>query len=75
MKILLFNDKQIEPFRIYQHQDDVTICNDWKVQINEESGNKEYFDFLHLQSELISCDDQVELCLLLFVEKGGINSK
>lgn len=70
MKIYLFNDKQIEPFRIYQHQDDVTICNDWKVQINEPQNN-ESFEFLHLQSELISCDDQVELCLLLFVN-GGI---
>lgn len=66
MKILLFKGTQIEPFKIYQHPDDVTLCNDGKVSINEIE-NRGSFEFVHLQTELIACDDQIELCLLLFV--------
>ena len=68
MKILLFKGTQIEPFKIYQHPEDVTLCNDGKVSINE-TGNPGLFEFIHLQTELIACDDQVELCLLVFVEE------
>ena len=70
MKILLFKGAGLEPFKIYHHPNDVTICNDGKVMINE-IGNAGSFGFVHLQTELIECDDsdQRELCLLLFVEE------
>jgi len=70
MKILLFKGKCLEPFKIYHNPDDVTICNDGKVMINE-IGNEGYYNFVHLQTELVDCDDsdQRELCLLLFVEE------
>ena len=70
MKILLFKDKNLEPFKIYHNPNDVTICNDEKVMINE-IGNKGHYNFVHLQTELIACkdSDQRELCLLLFVEE------
>ncbi len=68
MKILLFKEKELEPFKIYHHPNDVTICNDGTVLINE-TGNNGAFAFVHLQTELVSCDKQVELCLLLFVEE------
>ncbi|MGI9565933.1 MAG: hypothetical protein ACR2LL_02830 [Nitrosopumilus sp.] len=70
MKILLFKDKCLEPFKIYHNPNDVTICNDGKVSINE-TGNNGAFRFVHLQTELVECDDsdQRELCLLLFVEE------
>lgn len=70
MKILLFKGAQLEPFKIYHHPKDVTICNNGKVSI-KEFGNNGAFEFLHLQTELIGCDDsdQRELCLLLFLEE------
>ena len=70
MKILLFKGNNLEPFKIYHNPNDVTICNDGKVSINEV-GNKGYYNFVHLQTELITCEDsdQRELCLLLFVEE------
>ena len=68
MKILLFKNECLEPFRIYHNPNDVTICNDGKVAINE-IGNECCFEFLHLQTELIEFNDQTELCLLLFVEE------
>jgi len=70
MKILLFKGTNLEPFKIYHHPNDITICNNGKVMINE-IGNEGSFGFVHLQTELIECDDsdQRELCLLLFLEE------
>ena len=69
MKILLFKGAQIEPFKIYPHPNDITIYNDGKVSVNEID-NRDSFEFVHLQTELISCDDHhVDLYLLLFVEE------
>lgn len=70
MKILLFKDKCLEPFKIYHNPIDVTICNNGKVMINE-IGNEGLYNFVHLQIELIACEnsDQRELCLLLFLEE------
>ena len=70
MKILLFKGTRLEPFKVYHHPNDVTICNNGNVSVNE-TGNSGVFEFLHLQTELIEYDDsdQRELCLLLFVEE------
>lgn len=71
MKILLFKGSATEPFKIYHNPNDVTICNDGKVMINEVGNQHCCFEFLHMQTELIGCEDsdQRELCLLLFVEE------
>ncbi len=68
MKILLFKGNHLEPFKIYHNPNDVTICNDGKVMINEIA-NEGLYNFVHLQTELVDCEDstQRELCLLLFV--------
>jgi len=68
MKILLFKGMELEPFKIYHHPKDVTICNNGTVSINE-TRNKGSFSFVHLQTELVACEKQTELCLLLFVEE------
>ncbi len=69
MKILLFKETQLDPFRIYHDPKDVTICNDGRVLINEV-GNDGCFEFVHIQTELIECDnsDQRKLCILLYLE-------
>ena len=69
MKILLFKGIQIEPFKIYHHPEDVTICNNDKVVVNEPN-NDDSFEFVHFQTELIEYDEsgQVELCISIFVE-------
>lgn len=73
MKILLFKGTNLEPFKIYHNPNDVTICNDDIVLVNEIGNNDvdSSYEFIHLQTELIACEDsdQRELCLLLFVEE------
>ena len=73
MKILLFKGENLEPFKIYHHPEDVTICNNGKVVVNEPN-NDGSFEFVHFQTELIECDDssQVELCLSIFVEEENL---
>ena len=75
LKILLFKRTQIEPFKIYHHPEDVTICNNGRVMINEIGNDDSSFEFVYFQTELIECDDSiyVELCLSIFVEEE--NSK
>lgn len=68
MKILLFKEDCIEPFKIYHDPSDVIICNNGTVSI-QDSGNNGQFELVHLATELIDCNDQRELCLLIFVEE------
>ena len=53
MKILLFKGKCLEPFKIYHNPEDVTICNDGKVMINEIGNKDSYNSFISRRNWLI----------------------
>lgn len=69
MKILLFKNENLEPVKIFHNPEDVTICNNGTVLINEIDNVSNSYEFVHLQTELITCDSQTELCILLYVEE------
>ena len=68
MKILLFKADSIEPYKVYHDPKDVIICSNGTISV-KESGNDGLFELIHLATELVDCNDQRELCLLLFVEE------
>ena len=70
MKILLFKGTQLEPIKIYHDPNDVTICKNGMIAINE-TGNEGLYEFIDLQTVWVEChdSDQRELCLLLFLEE------